>query len=50
MTAPPRHQLCTPRDDLRSGELALAEFAVDSNAVGAGDAAMFFECTYPTLA
>lgn len=56
MTAPPWHQLCTLRDDVRSDELALAEFAADPNAVRTGDApvvygdaAMFFDRTYPTF-
>ncbi len=38
MTAQPWHQLCTLRDDVRSGEQALAEFAADLNAVRTGDA------------
>ena len=56
MTHLPWHQLCTLREDVRSGELALAEFAADLNAVRTGDAqpvygdaAMFFDRTYPTF-
>ena len=49
------HQLCTLREDVRSGTLTLAEFAADLNAVRTGEAppvyrepAMFFDRTYPT--
>lgn len=56
MQSAPWHQLCTLRDDVRSGELALAEFAADLNAVRTGDApvvcgdaAMFFDRIYPTF-
>ena len=55
MTAPAWHQLCTLREDVRSGTLTLAEFAADLNAVRTGEApavyrepAMFFARTYPT--
>ena len=49
------HQLCTLRDDVRTGTLTLAEFAADLNGVRTGEAppvyrepAMFFARTYPT--
>ena len=55
MSVSPWHQLCTLREDVRSGTLTLAEFAADLNAVRTGDApavyrdpAMFFDRTYPT--
>jgi len=56
MIVQPWHQLCTLRQDVRSGTLTLAEFAADLNAVRTGDAppvyrdpAMFFERTFPTF-
>lgn len=55
MSVSPWHQLCTLREDVRSGTLTLAEFAADLNGVRTGDApavyrdpAMFFDRTYPT--
>ena len=55
MSAQPWPQLCTLRDDVRSGELTLAEFAADLNGVRTGEAppvyrepALFFARTYPT--
>jgi hypothetical protein len=55
MSVSPWHQLCTLREDVRSGTLTLAEFAADLNDVRTGDApavyrdpAMFFDRTYPT--
>ncbi|MCP4710261.1 MAG: hypothetical protein GY869_16680, partial [Planctomycetes bacterium] len=55
MTAQPWHQLCTLRDDVRSGKLTLDEFAADLNDVRTGEARpvyrepeMFFDRTYPT--
>lgn len=49
------HQHCTLREDVRTGSLALAEFAADLNGVRTGDAplvyrdpGMFFARTYPT--
>ncbi len=54
---PPWHEVVKLRDDVRSGELSLAEFAADLQDVmlGAGkrpvyeDPARFFALTYPTL-
>ena len=55
MTASPWHQLCTLRDDVRTGRLTLDEFAADLNGVRTGEsppvyreATMFFSRTYPT--
>jgi len=55
MSPQPWHQLCTLRDDVRTGKLTLAEFAADLNGVRTGEAppvyrepAMFFARTYPT--
>ncbi|MCR4407531.1 MAG: DUF499 domain-containing protein [Anaerolineae bacterium] len=55
MSTQPWHQLCTLRDDVRSGKLTLAEFAADLNSVRTGEAppvyrepALFFARTYPT--
>lgn len=52
----PWHQICKLREDVRKGELALAEFAADLNDVRTGEAplvyrdtAMFFDRTYPTF-
>lgn len=56
MTIQPWHQACKLREDVRKGELALAEFAADLNDVRTGDAplvykdtGMFFDRTYPTF-
>jgi len=55
MSTPSWHQLCTLRDDVRTGKLTLAEFAADLNGVRTGEAppvyrdpAMFFARTFPT--
>lgn len=55
MTTSAWHQLCTLRDDVRSGKLTLDEFAADlyDARTGAGplvyrDPGMFFDRTYPT--
>lgn len=49
------HQLCTLREDVRTGKLTLDEFAADLNGVRTGEApavyrepAMFFARTFPT--
>ncbi len=56
MTTSPWHQLCTLRDDVRTGRLTLDEFAADLNGVRTGEspavyreATMFFARTYPTF-
>ena len=56
MTVQSWHQVCKLREDVRKGELALAEFAADLNDVRTGDAllvyrdpGMFFDRTYPTF-
>jgi hypothetical protein len=56
MSTSPWHQLCTLREDVRTGKLTLDEFAADLNGVRTGDApavyrdpAMFFARTYPTF-
>jgi len=56
MTIQAWHQICKIRDDVRKGELELAEFAADLNDVRTGDAPavyqdpnMFFDRTYPTF-
>ena len=53
--APPWHQLCTLRDDVRSGQLTMDEFAADLNGTRTGEApavyreaTLFFDRTYPT--
>ncbi len=50
------NQICKLREDVRKGELSLAEFAADLNDVRTGsapvvyrDANMFFDRTYPTF-
>jgi uncharacterized protein len=50
------NQICRLREDVRKGELSLAEFAADLNDVRTGnaptiyrDANMFFDRTYPTF-
>jgi hypothetical protein len=55
MASKPWHQLCTLREDVRTGRLTLDEFAADLNGVRTGEspavyreAAMFFSRTYPT--
>ena len=55
MTVPSWHQLCTLREDVRTGRLTLDEFAADLNGVRTGESppvyhepAMFFSRTYPT--
>jgi predicted AAA+ superfamily ATPase len=55
MSVSPWHQLCTLRDDVRTGKLTLAEFAADLNGVRTGEAppvyrepALFFARTFPT--
>lgn len=55
MTTYPWHQLCTLRDDVRSGKLTMDEFAADLNdaRTKAGpavyhDPGMFFDRTFPT--
>ncbi|MBI4772255.1 MAG: ATP-binding protein [Chloroflexi bacterium] len=55
MASQPWHQACALREDVRHGELTLAEFAADLNDVRTGDAplvyrepAAFFDRTYPT--
>jgi hypothetical protein len=55
MSTTPWHQLCTLREDVRSGTLTLAEFAADLNDVRTGAAPpvygepdMFFGRTFPT--
>jgi predicted AAA+ superfamily ATPase len=56
MTVPAWHQLCTLREDVRTGRLTLDEFAADLNGVRTGEspavyreATMFFSRTYPTF-
>lgn len=56
MTPQPWNQTCKLREDVRKGELSLAEFAADLNDVRTGgapivyrDANMFFDRTYPTF-
>ena len=56
MSIQPWHQICEIREDVREGELQLAEFAADMNDVRTGDApliyadaSMFFDRTYPTF-
>ena len=53
---PPWHQLCTLREDVRTGRLTLDEFAADLNGVRTGEAppvyreaTMFFSRTYATF-
>lgn len=55
MTTQPWHQLCTLREDVRTGKLTLDEFAADLNGVRTGEApavyrepALFFARTFPT--
>lgn len=55
MASKPWHQLCTLREDVRTGRLTLDEFAADLNGVRTGgspavyhDATMLFSRTYPT--
>lgn len=55
MATPTWHQLCTLREDVRSGKLTLAEFAADLNDARTGvapavyrDPGMFFDRTYAT--
>jgi hypothetical protein len=50
------HQVCKLREDVRKGEMALAEFAANLNDVRTGEAplvykdtGMFFDRTYPTF-
>jgi hypothetical protein len=56
MTVSAWHQLCTLREDVRTGRLTLDEFAADLNGVRTGEsppvyreATMFFSRTYPTF-
>ena len=56
MTIPTWHQLCTLREDVRTGRLSLDEFAADLNGVRTGesppvyrDPELFFSLTYPTF-
>ena len=56
MSVLPWHQVCKLREDVRKGEIALAEFAADLNDVRTGEApliyrdtAMFFDRTYTTF-
>ena len=51
----PWHQLCTLRDDVRSGRLTMDEFAADLNGARTGEApdvyreaTLFFDRTFPT--
>jgi len=55
MTVSAWHQICTLREDVRTGRLTLDEFAADLNGVRTGEsppvyreAQMFFSRTYPT--
>ncbi len=55
MAIQPWHQLCTLRDDVRSGRLTMDEFAADLNGTRTGEApavyreaTLFFDRTYPT--
>ena len=55
MTVSSWHQLCTLREDVRTGRLTLDEFAADLNGVRTGEAppvyheaTLFFSRTYPT--
>ncbi len=56
MASQPWHQLCTLREDVRTGRLTLDEFAADLNGVRTGEAPpvyrearMFFSRTYATF-
>ena len=56
MSSQPWNRTCKLREDVRKGELSLAEFAADLNDVRTGgapliyrDANMFFDRTYPTF-